>query len=389
VSRAAREALLAVRDLRPRLEAAGEEMDRSRRLPPELVAALVEAGLFRLALPRAAGGAEVDLLSFLDVAEALAAADGSAGWCLVQASFSAAQVVAFLGPEAVQEVFGDEKTVLANGTGNGGTAVPVEGGYRLSGRWPFASGCTHATWYKAAARVVGAGGEDVRGEAGALPVRTFLFPAAAEYLEDTWHVSGLRGTGSHTIAVREVFVPSRRAPDLARDERREGGALYRVPSSLLAAAGFSAVAMGIARGALDVFGALARRKSPRGAGKTLGEDPVVQDKVARAEATLRSSEAFLRQAAGKVWDVLATGEELSAPERALLRLAATHGSNQAAGVVDVVYHASGATAIFESEGLARRFRDVHAVTQQIQSSDLHYQAVGRVLLGLEPQSDYV
>ena len=389
MSGAVREALQAVRALRPRFEAAGSEMDRARRLPQDLVEALVEAGLFRLALPRAAGGAEVDLLGFLDVAEALAAADGSAGWCLVQGSFSAAQVVAFLGPEAVREVFGDGKTVLANGTGNGGTAVPVEGGYRLSGRWPFASGCTHATWYKAAARVVGAGGEEPCGRDARPEIRTFLFPASADYVEDTWHVSGLRGTGSHTIAVEEVLVPSRRAPDLTRDVRLEGGALYRMPASLLAAAGFSAVAMGIARGALDAFAELARGKTPRGARATLGQDAVVQDKVARVEATLRSAQAFLRQAAGAAWDVLAGGEDLSVRQRALLRLAATHGSNQAAGVVDVIYHAAGATAIFESEGLARRFRDVHAVTQQIQSSDLHYQAVGRVLLGLEPHSDYV
>ena len=236
---------------------------------------------------------------------------------------------------------------------------------------------------------MGANGEDDCGANGAPSVRTFLFPASADYLEDTWHVSGLRGTGSHTIAVEEVFVPARRAPDLARDARLEGGALYRLPSSLLAATGFGAVAMGIARGALDAFAALARRKTPRGARAMLGEDAVVQDKVARAEATLRSAQAFLRQAAGSAWDVLARGGALSARDRALLRLAATHGSNQAAGVVDVVYHAAGATAIFELEGLARRFRDVHAVTQQIQSSDLHYQAVGRVLLGVESDSDFV
>ena len=110
--------------------------------------------------------------------------------------------------------------------------MPAEGGYRLSGRWPFASGCTHATWYKAAARVEGAGGDESSGRGARPEIRTFLFPASANYVEDTWHVSGLRGTGSHTIAVAEVFVPSRRAPDLARDARLAGGALYRMPASL-------------------------------------------------------------------------------------------------------------------------------------------------------------
>jgi indole-3-acetate monooxygenase len=378
-----------VRALTPRIAAAGEEMDADRRLPPWLVTALVDAGLFRSTLPRSVGGAEVDLPSFLDVAEALAAADGSVGWCFVQGTFSAAQVVPFLLPETVREVFGDGRGILANGTGAGGTAVPVDGGYRLSGRWPFASGCTHATWYKTLARVVGEDGAPVLGPGGTPASRTLLLPASPAYLEDTWRVSGLRGTGSHTIAVQDVYVPAGRTADLADGKRWEQGPLYRLPYSGMAAVGFAAVAMGIARGALDAFNRLAAGKTGRGGRATLREDPVVQDKVARAEATLRSARAFLHEAAGDVWATVGAGQALSAPQRALFRLAATHGSNLAAGVVGVVYHAAGATAIFESEGFARRFRDVHAVTQQIQSSDLHYQAVGRVLLGLPAESDYV
>jgi len=384
------EALLAAaRALAPRITAAGPEMDAAGRLPPGLVSEMTAAGLFRMALPRSVGGAEADLASFLDVTETLGAADGSVGWCFVQACFSAAQVVVFLRPEVAKEIFGDPQTILANGTGGEGDAVVVPGGYRLSGRWRFASGCTHATWLKALARVVGPDGGRVPGPDGHPATRTLLFPAAPEHLELAWDVSGLRGTGSHTVVVRDLFVPQEHTADLVHDPRREDGPLYRLPSSSLAAAGFGTVAMGIARGTLDAFRELAGRKTARGATRPLREDPLIQDRVARAEGQLRSVRALLRETSNEVWQTVAGGDALADDQRARFRLAATYGSNQAAGVVEVIYHAAGATAIFEHEGFARRFRDVHAVTQQIQSHDLHYQAVGRVLLGLPAEGGYM
>ena len=379
----------AARALAPRIAAAGPEMDAAGRLPPGLVQAMVEAGLFRIALPRSVGGAEADLEAFLDVTETLAAADGSVGWCFVQACFSAAQVVVFLRPEVAREIFGDPRTILANGTGGEGEATVVPGGYRLSGRWRFASGCTHATWLKALARVVQADGTRLTGPDGHPAMRTLLFPAAPEYLEPAWDVSGLKGTGSHTVAVQDVFVPERYTADLAHDRRQEHGPLYCLPYSSLAAAGFGTVSMGIARGTLDAFRELAGSKTARGTGRPLREDPLIQDRVARAEGQLRSVRALLRETSREVWRTVAGGRPLSDDQRARFRLAATYGSNQAAGVVEVIYHAAGATAIFESAGFARRFRDVHAVTQQIQSHDLHYQAVGRVLLGLPAEGGYM
>jgi alkylation response protein AidB-like acyl-CoA dehydrogenase len=386
--------LAAARALGGRIAAAGEEIDAAGRLPPWLVDALREAGLFRLTLPRSVGGAETDLLSFLRVAEELARADGSCGWCLVQGAFSASQVVPYLAPAVAREIFGDRRTILANGTGSGGTAVPVDGGYRLSGRWPFASGCTHATWLKAAAPVAEGDGRPGAPagpptEDGQSEVRTFLFPAAPEHLVGAWEVSGLRGTGSLTIAVDGLFVPQERTAVLGRDPLREHGPLYRLPYASLAAAGFSAVAMGIARGALDAFVDLAAAKTPRGARQTLREDAVVQAQVSQAEAALRSARAFLHQTAGESYTTVRAGRDLTAGQRALLRLAATYGIHQAAGVVDTVYLAAGATAIFTSQGFERRFRDVHAVTQQTQARPVHFQAVGRYFLGLDVDSSYV
>lgn len=382
------EFLDAARGIAGCIAAAGEEIDATRRLPQAVVEALLDAGLFRLALPRSVGGVEIDLPGYLNVAEEVARADGSTGWCLVQGSLSASQVVASLRPEVAREIFGPPgRAIMANGTGTGGTAVPVPGGYRLSGSWPFASGCTHATWFKAAAQVQGGYGEAAPG--GTPEVRTLLFPAAAEYLVDVWQVSGLRGTGSHTITVRDVFVPRERTLALARDPKRERGPLYRVPYAGMAAAGFSAVAMGIARGALDAFIALGRSKLSRGAPHLLRDDAVIQAQVALAEAQLRAARAFLHETARAVWSTVQAGGELDNGERALFRLSATHGIHQAAQVVDTVYGAAGATAIFSAHGFERRFRDVHAVTQQTQARPMHFQAVGRYFLGLDMESTYV
>ena len=329
-------------------------MDATRRLPPDWCSDLVEAGLFRLALPRAAGGAEVDLLSFLDVAEALAAADGSAGWCLVQGSFSAAQVVAFLRPEVVREVFGDGKTVLANGTGNGGTAVPVDGGYRLSGRWPFASGCTHATWYKAAARVVGARGR-TRGVPGAgrraagdahLPLpglggATWRTPGTS---------AGCGARGATPSPCEEVFVPPGGPLTWPGTRAWKGAPSTGCPPRCWRPPDSARWRWGSPGGPWTPSPRWPGARPPGGPGRPWARTRWCRTRWRgrrRRCARRRPFCARRRGAPGTCWRA---GSALSARERALLRLAATHGSNQAAGVVDVVYHAAGATAIFEVGG---------------------------------------
>ncbi|HET7769336.1 MAG TPA: acyl-CoA dehydrogenase family protein [Chloroflexota bacterium] len=384
--------LEAARGLRPLIAAAGEQGDKERRLPREVAEGMADAGLFRMLLAQSIGGGGADLVSFLRVAEEVASADGSAGWCLVQGALSATQVAPFLPLEVAREVFSEERSILANGTGPGGRAVVEGNGYRLTGEWPFASGCMHATWLKGAAPVYSADGTPVRalnggqasggGTDGAPEVRTFLFPASEATLRDVWHVSGLRGTGSNTICVSELFVPAERSVCLAQATLREPDTLAALPYASVAAAGFCAVALGVARGALDAFIELAATKTARGMKGALREDPVTQDGVARAEAQLRAARAFLFEATAEAWEAASQGQGLAARQRAVLRLAATSGIHQAAQVVDTAYHAAGATAIFESQPFERRFRDVHAITQQTQARRQHFGVVGRVLLGV-------
>ena len=369
----------ALQALRPALESAGAFGDRERRLPPEVVSGMRDAGLFHMLLPVEIGGEGAPLSAFMEAAEVVAALDGSSAWCLVQGSISATQVAAQLPLAVGVEILGDRHTILSNGTGAGARAVAVPGGYRLTGEWPFASGCTHATWLKGAALLHDVSGAPLCDESGQQAQRSFLFPAEDATLKDMWHVGGLRGTGSNAIIAEDVFVPVERSVDLAHDPPQVGYPLGRLPYAEVAAAGFCAVSLGIARGALDAFAALACSKTPRGASLPLAEHPVVQADFARATARVLAARSLVYAQVASAWEVVCGGHALDAQARALLRLAATDATWQAAAAVDSVYHASGATAIFLEHPFERRFRDIHAITQQTQANPRHYEWVGKAL----------
>jgi len=372
--------IAAAEALAPRVAAAGDEIERGRRLPGWLVEAMRAAGLFRMLVPRRLGGAEAHLATFAASVEALATADGSTAWCLSQGAGSNFVVANQLGPEVAAELVGDPACVVAWGPGASGSARPAEGGCRISGRWSFASGCHHATWL---------GGGAVPNGAGTEAARVFMFPAASARILDTWRVRGLRGTGSDTYEVEDLFVPEGRSFSVRRNARHHTGPLYAFPPELVYGVGFASVALGIARGALDAFVDLAAGKTPRNARDVLRENAVVQAQHARAEAALRAGRAFLREAIGQAWAAAAELPSLPLERRAVLRLAVINAIHGAAGATDTAYQAAGATAIFESNPFERRFRDVHAVTQQIQARPAHFETVGRFLLGLEPEPGFL
>jgi alkylation response protein AidB-like acyl-CoA dehydrogenase len=377
------------RALAPLVAAHAEQGERERRLPGAVLAPLVDAGLFRLLLPRACGGAEVDPVAFVRTVEAVARADASTAWVLCQIS-GCAMIAAYLEPAAAREIFADPRTVLAWGAGPAGRAVAVEGGYRVTGRWEFASGVRHATWLGAHCPVHGADGAPRRRPEGEPEVRTMLFPASRATLADVWHVIGLRATGSDAYAVADLFVPA--AHTAARDdpaERREPGPLYLFPIGSLFAAGFAGVALGLAQGLLDALVALARDKTPRGLDQPLAARPVVQSQLAQAEARLGAGRAYLLSSLEEIWRDVGLAGRLTLGQRARIRLAATHAIHEAREVAGWAYHTAGASAIFAGSGFERRFRDMHAVSQQVQGRHAHYETVGRVLLGLDPASPFV
>ena len=329
---------------------------------------MVSAGLFRLLVPRSVGGEEMDWLEYLDVVRTVAEADGSAGWCLNQGAVFAT-TSARCTEALAREVWGDPRTVVGNGPPKGSTSVPTEGGYRLTGRWMFSSGCRHANWI--AALTVEDG------------VRLHMLPRDEVTLVDVWEVRGLRGTGSFAFETDGLFVPERRVMhDYGR--RREPGPLYVVPQHLLFACGFGCVALGVARAALDATIALADDKRPRFVKRPISESEVVQHRIGKAEATWRAAKALLHETVGNVWESVRATGEITVEQRIHLRMAGTHAIRQSKEAVDIAYDLSGADAIFASKAIQRRFQDAHVITQQVQGRDSHYTTVGQFFLGLEP-----
>jgi len=374
------------RDLGPELEAAADEIERRRELPESIVEALVDRGLFRLLLPRALDGAELPPAAYVQVIEEVAKHDASTAWCLGQAN-GCTMTAALLDPEVAREIFGPKRGIVAWGPPGPAEAREVAGGYRLTGTWSFASGSHHATWLGAHVAILGDDGTPRLRTDGGSVMRTLLFPKASARFTDIWHVIGLRGTGSDSYTVTDLFVPeSHTVLREAEPKPRQPGPLYAFSSSNMYSCGFAGVALGVARSALEAFIALARDKIPRGARSTLRDDNVVQSQAAKSEARLRAARAFLMGSLEEIWVDVGRLGRVTLDHNTTIRLASTWAIHQARDVVDTAYHAAGATAIFESNPFERRFRDVHRVLQQYQGRQAHFATVGQILLGLRAES---
>ena len=375
------------RELAPILAAASDEIEELRELPERIVEALIEGGFFRMLLPRSLGGAELDPLTYVQVLEEIAKADPSTAWCLGQNS-GCSMSAPYLEPALAREIFGPPRGILAWGPDlpGAGRGVAVEGGIRVTGRWGFATGSRHAAWLGAHVPIFEPDGTPRVNPNGRPFVRTVLFPKSSAEIIDNWHVIGLRGTGSDSYALDDLFVPQKYT--CSRDneaERREPGLLYRFTSGMIYAMGFSNVSLGIARGALEAFVELARDKIPRGAPKTLRENNVIQSETAQSEAKLRSARAFIHTTLREMWEEAEAKGDFGLDKYWQLRLASTWAIHQARDVVAAIYHAAGATAIFNDNPFERRLRDIHAGTQQGQGRPIHFETVGQILLGLPPE----
>ena len=373
------------RELGPELDAAAEEIERRRELPEPIVEALIERGLFRLLLPRSLGGAELPPAVYVQVIEEVAKHDASTAWCLGQGT-GCTMTAAFLDPEVAQEIFGPKRGIVAWGPPGPAEARTVSGGYRLTGTWNFASGSHHATWLGAHVAILAEDGTPRLTPDGGSIIRTLLFPKASARFTDIWHVIGLRGTGSDSYMVTDLFVPEKYTVLRTAEPRpRQPGLLYSFSSSNMYSSGFAGVALGIARSTLEAFVELARDKIPRGAKRTLRDNNVIQSQVARSEARLSAARAFLLGSLEEIWRDVAQSGRLTLDHNTTIRLASTWAIHQAREIVDTAYHAAGATAIFESNPFERRFRDVHTVVQQYQGRQAHFETVGQVLLGLQAE----
>ena len=358
----------------PAIRAQHEQLDAQRRLPPHLAIGLAEAGLFKLLMPARYGGHEVDPATALATIEALAASDGSVGW------LSLANVgglcMGLLAESAVRVLLDANPDVVVGGTlVPSGIAQRVPGGYRVSGRWGFASGVQHSGWMMVGCVVVD---ESRAAEAGmrALFVRTDDLRVI-----DTWSVNGLRGTGSHDIVVDDIFVPEELS-FTPGDPAVEPGPLYRFPIRSLGAAGIAAVCLGIARCAVDAFIRLATTKTPTMSVGVLGERFHAQHAFAKAEALVQSSRTWLYGCIEDSWSMVVAGDIVPIEQQARMRLAATNACTNAVMAVDLIHAASGGAGLFVSSPIERSFRDVHAAGQHFSVQEGTYELVARTLLGL-------
>jgi alkylation response protein AidB-like acyl-CoA dehydrogenase len=377
------------RALVPLLRSAAPRIDEACELPPEVLDAMHGARMFRLLIPRAYGGAELDPLTYIQCVEQIASGDASAAWCMNQGS-GCSMSAGYVAPEVAREVWGGDRDVLAWGQGPGARAVRVPGGWRVTGTWSFASGSRHATWLGAHCPCYGEDGTLERHPDGRPWERTMLIPRSVAKIDDVWQVVGLRGTGSDSYTFTDVFVDD--AHTLTRDaaaERREPGLLYRFAAMQLYAAGFASVGLGIARATLDAFIELARVKTPALNTQSLRDNNAVQGIIGHADARWKAARAGLHQALRDVQDAVLMSGALSVGDRIAIRQASTFAIHEARQIVHDIYHEAGATAIFASHPFERRLRDMNAVSQQTQGRRSHFETVGSFMLGGEPSLRWV
>lgn len=375
--------LTAVERVRDAALAHADEAERRRTLAPAVVDALHSVGLFAMAAPRALGGAECDPLTQIEVFEAMARIDTSAGWSLMIGAMTTAMAGGYLPDAGAARVFAGATPICAGLQQPAGVARRAPGGYVVSGRWPFGSGVRHAGWVLSGAVVEPAGAPAVAGSPGGPPeLLTFAVPAGDVRIEDTWHSSGLRGSGSDHYRVEGVFVPEELTFPFPAAAPRRGGPLYALPFIAFVTPAHVGFALGAARGALDEIIRAAPRRTRLWTGVQLGDHAAFQMDLGRAEAKLGAARAYALAAVGAAWDRVRAGDALSLDDWSAVRLAATYVTEVAAEVISFAYRSGGASALYSTSPLQRYFRDIHAATQHIAATDDAYEAAGRARLGI-------
>ena len=361
----------AIRRIAPHICQRRDEFDKLRRLPDEIFEALADAGLFRLWLPRTVGGPELSPFQFMSVIEAMSALDGSVGW-LVGNGGGMSRAGGYVDRDVARDWFADRRAFVAAATGAVGTATPVKGGYRVSGRWPFGSGAHHASLFMVLAAE--------RPEASRL---CCYIERKDVTILDNWHVSGLRGTGSCDFELHDVLVPAAQMHPLLDMTPTAPGLVYRMPPLSVFAWTISAVPLGIARGAIDAFVELAGQRSGLGQAFLLRDRELVQATVGRAEAMHCAARAFLVDAMTELMEATDGRGERLVKARVAFRLAGSFAAETATRIVEMLAAGAGSASILETCRLERAVRDAHAAARHVAMSPNNYIVGGRLALGLD------
>ncbi len=367
--------------------------ERDRRLTDRTVEAMKEQGLIGIWAPKSLGGLEASPTEGFELFEELAKIHGSAAWNLWIWS-TGGQLSATLSEEGIAEMFanGPNGAIGAGGLFPLNPAIPVEGGYRVTGRWPYCSGSGHAQWLGGGCAVLGEDGQPRMIMPGIPEMRFVTFPREEVEIIDTWHVVGLRATGSNDVTVEDGFMPEHRTSGfgpLAAKGKHFQGPLYRFPVMGTLAAPIGIIATGIAQHAIDEFIALAKTKTPRTSQTKLTEMGAVQSDLAKAHAAVQSARAWLYEVVEDAWQATLRGDPVGLDKRRDLTLAATNATRSAAYAVDLAYAGAGGTAVYQTSPIERCFRDVHAATQHAGTSPRNFEGMGRLLLGMPPDNPLI
>jgi len=365
-------------ELTQTLRSHAAEADRLARLPEPVVRALVQARLFRLWIPQRYGGFELELPQTLRLYEAAARIDGSAGWAVMIGS-GGGLFAACLEPATAQEIYSRSDAVIAGSGAPDGQAEQVAEGYRVTGRWRYASGADYATTFTANC-VLTANGQPMLGSDGKPVIRAMAFEPSQVRIFPTWDSSGMRGTGSHDFEVVDALVPQRRTFSVFTDAPREPGPLYRLPFGVLTELPVAAVALGIAQHALDVFGDLARRKKGGGSDVTLSDEPIVRSQYAESHARWRFARARLHELARETWQVALSGRPLNPSELAEITASCTLCVSELGAAIGQLAAVAGMSAIVRGEEFGRAWHDLQTLSAHVSVSPRQLGSSGAVLL---------
>jgi alkylation response protein AidB-like acyl-CoA dehydrogenase len=380
--------LNAVTALTPEITACSETIETGRRLPPQLIASLKQAGVFRMAMPHAWGGPELDPLSQLQIIEQLSAANASVGWCVMIGGDSGF-FSSFIDQDIAREMYRDLDTVTAAALTPTGKAVKTKDGYKVSGRFPFSSGCHHSDWFVLGCKVYD--GDTLCTLPNGTPeTRQCFVPAKAVTILDTWHSTGLRGTGSNDLSVNECLVPKARSFSYQEPVCYRDTALYRFPLNILL--NFSSVPLGVTQAALDALTGTGDRPSRTMTidGKIteqrlLRDEPFVQDAAGRAAAMLSAARAYTYTTIGDIWDTLQAGRELTPQQMTAFQLLNPYVYETCTAAVELMYKVRGGSAVYSGNTLERCLRDIVTMNQHVMNSLRFYSSAGRILFGLPPE----
>ena len=374
---AKRQALLdAVESLRGVFLAGSDEGEAAGTLPQSTVDAIYDSGLFSFKTPQVLGGAEADAMIQMDVIEAASRIESAAGWCLMIGAGSLSGMAAFLPNEAIDEIFvGGTAPKTAGVAAPTGKATLVEGGYRVSGRWAFASGIRHSQW-------VGFGAMVADGNSTLQQVR-MVVPTSQVQIHDNWDVLGLRGTGSCEFSLSDVFVPQRFTWGGTEAKPLRGGPNFLLGRPGMQTTGHCGFALGVGRRALDAVTELAKQKKRgyRGNEVLVADRGSFQRFLGESDLRLRAAKALCMETIEEAWESVCQGITPPPPLQIRLRASGTYSTTEASDIVSQAFRFGGGTAMYNTHILQKCLRDINASAQHQMVSDRAYENHGQFILG--------